>query len=225
MNNRSVRRNARKSEASRATNKILTSILTATTNTSQYRPPRVPDVVPLQLKRHKVFTFRGTYDIGNISSGVTEVDGSIFFTLSNLANAGSFASLFDVYRIVQAQVHFMSVGSPPSASLISPPILTVIDYDDSSTVNSAAAVQYDSLQIVPSGQTFSRTVNPRCAVSIYNGVATTGYGMGSSNQWIDLTNPGAPYYGVKYVIEPSATANLSTWRCYVDMIVQCRYVR
>jgi hypothetical protein len=84
--------------------------------------------------------------------------------------------------------------------------LTVIDYDDSSAINSAAALQYENLMIfqLGNGATGPSVVRfqPKAQSQVYSG--TTAYAVAPKDQWFNTDYPTTPHYGIKFVYDNSA---------------------
>jgi hypothetical protein len=149
------------------------------------------------------------------------VAGTIFAQLSNLGNAASFQNIFDSWRILQMTVRFIP-QTVQAAGALYPPLLTVIDYDDSSTITVGLAQQYDTLQESSYGTFQERTCSPKMALPAYNG---TSYSNASSvSLWCDTANPNTPWYGVKYVISATPVA-VAAWTIETEYVIQFRAVR
>jgi len=168
--------------------------------------PEIPDVQRLRLKRNKIYTFEATVIKTNITSSTTvDVGVALTFALNDLFNVSEFTALFDQYRIAQVNVKFM-IESTPAYNNVGA-IYSVLDYDDSSTLNLNQIVQYDTLMVCPMSGYFERTLNPRIATAAYSGAFTSFANM-SSRTWIDVASPSVQYFGVKLTIPTTATASV-----------------
>jgi len=220
-NNRSGFR-GRRSEAVRNSRKsamALISIDEKMTNTENSGVPLVKDVPVMRLKRNKVYTFMDTVSATLTGSSSVEVDGSISWTLSGLPNNSAYTALFDAYRIVCVRVQFLPLDIVTTGNYIS----TALDYDDNTSTNSGALLQYDTLKMTPANQYFERTLNPRAAVGVYSG-AFTSFGQTPLNQWVDIASPNVIYYGVKFAIPTSVTSQPS-WTAVSTVFTQFKNVR
>jgi len=167
--------------------------------------PRVPDVREITLKRNKVHTFADMFQATQLTSSTT-VDQSIAYAvaLSSFNDAGSYAAVFDQYRIVQLTIEFIPRGTNVNAS----PLYSVIDYDDNTSLASLNALNsYDSVMVTQAGQIHTRTLNPRIAVSAYS-TTFNSFANLTANTWIDAASPNVTYYGLKVYLPTGATVEV-----------------
>ncbi len=160
------------------------------------------------------------------ANGTTDVNGAITFKLDNFPGYAAYTAAFDSYRITAARVLFIAgtqlgVSNPAS----NPPLHTVIDYDDASVLTVSDLVQYDTWTAVPAGVTHSRALRPRASMAVYNTPLTTGYALAPPTAWMDAASPDIPYYGVKYSLPVTTTANQVRWQTFVTLEVQFRNPR
>jgi hypothetical protein len=171
-------------------------------------PPQEPDMAPLRIRRSKLFTVVKSYQAGTINTApLVDQSGALQFNLASVATNTEITSLFDQYRIVQISLDFV----PLLHTLSTPPLYTVIDYDDA-TVPTALSTMYDysSLQTSQSGQQQTRVFTPRVAIAAYSGVFTSF--ANQSMQWIDAASTTVQHYGVKWYFP--ALAGLPTSLAY-----------
>jgi hypothetical protein len=131
-----------------------------------------------------------------------------YFTLSDLPQEGTFAALYDQYRIREIEVTFspsVSTNQAPSALVA----LTVpefcmyyaIDFDDAAVVSPLSALfEYEGCKrhdFLHGGPLVVR-FKPRIAVGAYNGTFV-GF-ANQSDQWIDCATPTVQHYGIKWGI-------------------------
>jgi hypothetical protein len=182
--------------------------------------PRVPDV-PRIIIKPKIYTIMQTFFTANITtSSSTYVSGAVNMTLANTPLASSLESVFDAWRIVQYTVRF----NPTSPPIAGPPLLTAIDYDDSTAPTSTNYLRaYDTLAETPLGNYVERTLVPRAAVAVYSG-AFTSFAQAKPGTWIDAGSPNTIYYGVKFAVDtaPSAT---QVYEIEMDCVFQFKSVR
>jgi hypothetical protein len=185
--------------------------------------PMLRDVLIPTLKRHKVYPFTRLQQLGTITSSTTaEVTSALTFSLSSLPDYTEFTGLFDAYRIVGVKVCFYPAFLDTTATTLYPPIYTVIDYDDSNTTSTAAYGEYDSCQVVQTGQYFERTLVPRVAIAAYSG-AFTSFGQ-KAKMWIDCGSPSVNHYGLKYGIDIAGAAN-TLWTAVAHYSLEFRESR
>jgi hypothetical protein len=103
------------------------------------------------------------------------------------------------------------------------PLYTCIDYDDGSLVTIAQMQSYDNIMVTSLGQYHERVFTPKIAIAVYNGSTFTGYGMG--NTWCDCSNPGVPWYGVKWAMPLVAGSGYAAYSVQVDAVMQFRCMR
>jgi len=186
--------------------------------------PRVPDIPRLFIKNAKIFTMNQTYTIGSVSpSSIANVAGAINFTLGATPLATGFATLFDAYRILQVTLRFVPLGTLPAGGGGYNPLLTVIDYDDSTALASLAQAQaYDSCQETPLGNYCERTFSPRIAIAAYAGVFTS---FANQISWIDVASNAVQHYGLKYWISIVTTTYTNLYTVEADVVMQFKWVR
>jgi len=185
--------------------------------------PAIADVVPLRLKSERVYTFERKSSVGSVTPSATlDVFGATNFTLSSLPDSSEFTTLFDQYRIVQVALTFFPLTTGPYAS----PLITVIDYDDSTTPTSIVQLlEYPTSEMTQAGSLVTRTFNPRAATAVYSG-AFTSFAQTMPGQWMDVASPSVQYYGLKWGM-PATTGGTTTpvYTIYARYILQCRNVR
>lgn len=203
------------------TKKIADSQITQ----NQGRPPAVPDVPRLLLKRDKVFTFARSLTLASLVPSTTvDLFGAYSFHLDQCANYTEFTALFDQYRIMQVQIDFIwDLGQNSGCS----PLYTILDYDDASApVNLGEYLQYDTLMITSGGsRDHSRVVHPQAAAAMYSGTFTS-FGNAPRMMWQNCASPGIQYYGVKYAI-PASAGNPTTaaYQVVAKYVLQFRNTR
>jgi hypothetical protein len=190
----------------------------------------VPNVFSRKVMADLVYRFRRTSTGSDISQTAgADNNGAYNFVLSAVPGYTEFTSLFDQYRIVMVRVvwrprwNFSAISS--SASDINPLFISVIDYDDSSTLTITQMLNYPSYKETRFDQDHARCIAPHLALGAYSGTFT-----GFSNLpplWIDCASPGVQHYGIKYsipggVIGQTALMDYST---EVEYFLEFRQVR
>jgi hypothetical protein len=209
--------------ASSETNQLLKSLLEVNKRQTLRDEPTVPDIPRLLLKRNKVYTFTDVIIGSPVTlSSTVPVNPTYAFSMSILPNANDYTNLFDQYRIIQVSAEF----NPQSVTTIanSPPIYSVIDYDDSNTVTALQIAQYDSCMACPAGVFFERTFAPMPSIDAFNGVITGGFASGPRGLWIDVASPGVSYFGLKLFIDVGS-ANAILYNPTFHVTLQCRNTR
>jgi len=158
--------------------------------------PRVRDITPIMFRRDRPFTIDKTVSLGTVAlSATADMTAGVSFILGQVPEVTSLTSIFDAYRIIQAEISFV----PLLSNVATPPLYTVIDYDDASPLTSlGATLEYDTLLITQSGQLNHRVLTPRTALAAYSG-SFTSYAQ-NSRTWVDAASPNVQYYGVKYYL-------------------------
>jgi hypothetical protein len=222
---RSKRNSAKsKGRSSKATDGLLKQLIDINMRQTIRDEPMVPDVKPLALQRHRLYSFHRGIDLGIISASVTvETFTSYTFTLSALPDSTEFTALFDQYRIMQVRMEFTPLFTDTSATVAYPPLYTVIDYDDANSITGAQANEYDSVMYTPTGTYFERVFNPRIAIAAYSG-AFTSFGQPKAGTWVDCASPSVIHYGLKTVLPVAGAAN-QVWSVRAHLFLQFRESR
>ncbi len=185
--------------------------------------PLVRDVPRIRMKRNKVYTFVRSYPNFVLSAPASAPDylNAMNFTLSALPSSTEFTALFDQYRIVQVTVRFLPLAGVGSGSS---PLITAIDYDDSSTpVAVTDLLQYDSHVMTQPGVTLERTFTPRVSTAVYSGTFTS-FASAPNSLWIDVASPNTQYYGLKLAVA-AASGSTANWNVLSEYVMQFRNVR
>lgn len=185
--------------------------------------------------------FKRRYVVANITgstsgAGVrTDAAGAMSFSLNALPNSSEFTSLFDQYKIMKVKLRFIPFGDnvnlpistmTGTSSLMSPggPLITAIDYDDTTAPTSAAdLLQYQASRVTPVPKPLSMTIRPKFAAEIYRSGLATGYGARSG--WLDTANADVPHYGIKYWMNsPSALSSSFTYQVWAEVYLALKGV-
>lgn len=192
--------NRQGSSRSGVTNKRVPT--TVVWNVNSQGVPNVSRLLKTDNKPHHVWQ---TAELGNIltSSNGGEVDGVQAFTLAQIQGISSWLAVFDQYKIEEIEVWF----TPSSSSNVNVDnfrLLTVVDYDDVSTINVNALLQYSNVTDTGRTEGVYRRFRPHVATQI----ATTGTTTLSKNElsgWIDSAQPAALHYGTKFALTATST--------------------
>lgn len=178
----------------------------------------------------EVYRIRQNYGVGNYPQTPTSYAfGVVYFTLNGLDNVTDFSGMFDLYRIVGAEVTFrprVTQSTLADYPNVLPRLYTYIDYDDAVVPTNISIVrQYMSCIETSPGEGIVRTLVPCCALAAYSGTFTS-YAS-RSNQWLDIASSTVQHYGVKFAIEPGVAAqtNLQTYDVDAVLFVEFKSIR
>jgi len=179
--------------------------------------PGVMDIQKTILKPKKVYAIKQNYFVGSIvTSAAVSTFGSVNIQLSNFANATALGLLFDSYRFKNVTVRFVPETFPAGGTGY-PPLLTVLDYDDSVNFTTTAAMRaYDTLYETPFGSYQERTFTPKYAVGTYSGAFTS---FSQASGWCDIASASIQWYGLKWGID-TTSAIQTAWIVEVDAIIE-----
>lgn len=215
-------RSLRSTTDSLHTREIISALDLLRISTSVKPNPGVRDIQKVVLKPHKSYTVKNNYFQQNIvTSNAVSTFGTVAIQLTNLPKYTSYTNVFDAYRFIQATVRFVPL-TPANPGVGNTPLLTVIDYDDSSTPSSTSSMRsYDTLYETPFGAYQERTFSPKYAVATYSGAFTS---FSQANGWCDIASSNIQWYGLKYGIDTTA-ATYTAYSVEVECIIQFRSTR
>lgn len=141
---------------------------------------------------------------------------------------GAWKELYDLYSIKGVSVRFvpkantlsvLDLGAAASNGVI-PEIITAIDLDDATIPTSIAdLLEYGTFRRQRFTRDHKRYFVPRGQTMVYNGLASTAYGLMPKRQWLDMSNDSVPLYGIKWIVTPSTYDPTSPYQFYYDMYV------
>lgn len=227
MSSRPNRRDRRSQQRSaRATTVQLSrsdraAILESSRLAERSAEPSTKDVMLQRPRANKPVNIVQSTSATYTSSSTVDTAGSIFVALTSSADASSWASVFDAYRIMGVVVKFNPLSSTQTGV-----IHTVLDYDDAtSPASESAMLQYDTLKTAPANVYFEREFIPRIAMAGYSGTFTS-YVQAKPFQWVDIASPSVQHYGLKYYIPATTTAGTtSSWKVVIDVHYQFKNAR
>lgn len=203
---------------------------------------------PLALKSRispysnsRIFSFKRTFTDSfkvNMDGSTTTSTDAWAFKLSDIPGYAELTSLFDKYRIRGVKATFMprvnvfrlsDLGTGTTTATTSPPIFSVVDYDDASApANAAVLHEYENCKCHYEFKPWSVFFRPQIAIAAYSG-AFTSYATANNDMWIDAASPGVEYYGLKVATADYTVTNNLTNDIYWDVIfkvyIQCKYPR
>jgi hypothetical protein len=155
---------------------------------------------------------------------VSDLKTNFAFTLQ-AANVGS--GFWDQYRI--AAIRFVvapqnnAIGLVTNSTTTLVPMYVVIDYDDTSSLASAAdASSYSTCLMLHPGESCERVFKPRLALAAYNG--TFGGYASMSDVWLDAASNTVQHYGIKTFVPGviSGQTLLQSWDISVEYFLEFR---
>lgn len=199
----------------------------------------VPRVIPMQ-----VYRVRQAVNVFNSSAGISGGGGFPFFVTSNggntfptiqftfndLTQEGTFAGLFDQYRldlvemIITPSSSVVDLHSSASPNQVNPQVYVVADFDDATALASiAAAQQYDNCKEFNGVQGCHITIRPSISPAIWAGGAFSGYAI-EGPQWLDCNSDTIPHYGLKFCVQgiTATSTEFYQWniQCYYHLSFQ-----
>jgi hypothetical protein len=174
-------------------------------------------------KPYNVIQFNNLGNVYNTSSA-----GTSFYSLAITASAhvqqfGSWATVFDQYRIVECEIWMFPNSSTAFGSSSTALLYTAIDYDDAIAPTSVSTLQqYHNVTASPVGTNgVYRKWQPHIAVGAYGAGAFTSY-KNETASWIDVASANVQHYGFKAGAD--TTANAIAYLVCVRIWVQFRNV-
>lgn len=199
---------------------------------SQYRrKTRVPRAVGAGRMTSQVFVKRTHVETSTV---LGELTNAAQWNLAQLSDESKFVNLYDQYRILKVAVTWVSRGNVrdaiPSVNVLGLPIMYhYIDLDDSTIPASVTEMMENTRtkMFFFSADKRARTVTVKPRISQVAGSAGAGTILGRKNAWLDTSDTGTLYRGIKYWIQlpQSATAINNTFDVYTTYWIQCRHAK
>lgn len=174
----------------------------------------------------KVYDFQQTFTYTNYqtSSTTLETFGNHQVQLANYANATTFGSLFDQYRIALVEAWFIPRFVPVGTNNNTGRFVSVVDYDDTNNLTTTAeAMEYDTAMVSSGSAGHYRRFVPM----VNNPVQVSGGGFTASSSkpapWVDIASTNILHYGLKTAW--TVTDAAYTYDLVVRITIQCRGVR
>jgi hypothetical protein len=174
-----------------------------------------PGLIPsMNTNENQVFTICQTVDTTYILAQVAITPSFLGFnfSLDQLAQANSWTTVFDQYKIDQVQVTirpaYTAVSLMGFGSVKVPLLYSVIDYDDNTSPSTLTQMKEYSNCQVSMYETVVLTFQPHIAVGAYDGSVFSSF-TNLQNKWIDAASQTVKHYGVKLGIEGGATGQTS----------------
>jgi len=174
------------------------------------------------LKRdNMVHNFIQTIDLGQILTTNNAVPTFFArnFSFNDLQQVASFQALFDQYRITEVELWAQPINNSATVATSGPTWYSVVDYDDSATPSSLAALQqYTNVITTPLNNGHYVRFKPHVAEALYGG-AFTAFGNITA-PWIDSASPGVQHYGFKMGV--NVTPPTVNFNMVIRLHFQCR---
>ena len=187
--------------------------------------PRTPSIG--YLRCYQKYSFQNT-----LQTLVGETGLSLSFALKNIANAPTFAALFDSYRIRGVTVKGFPLTNVGSGVNPVYKMLSCRDYDDDTQPTVATMINRAGVKtqiISPEGntrQTYIWKLKPRFQTMMYESATQTGYGLGNRSMWINTQDAKVPHFGLKICFDTDPGLNSEViWQWYVTLDVDFKSVK
>lgn len=144
--------------------------------------------------------------------------GALAMIFSQIANATSFAALYDHYRVdylefIITPMFDMTTAALTNASVIVPNCYVVIDLDDSTNPSTLAELrEYQSVQLVPLDKPLIVRFKPGVQTGAWNGSSVVS-ATHVTSPWINCAVDNIPHYGIKIGCDVGTSTQVSfqTW--------------
>lgn len=168
--------------------------------------------IPRSLRQPVQYFKRTQYIPNAISVAPNPVPGFRFgtytFNMNGVPSVTDFTTLYDQYRIgfIKFQIipKWNSVEMDPGTGNINNAtnIMTVLDYDDSTTPASIDVMtQYQNLKMTRGGSAHKRAFVPRQLVNVYRGPLVGDGHEVVKPKWNDMAYLDVTHYGLKWAIQ------------------------
>jgi hypothetical protein len=134
------------------------------------------------------------------------------WTAADILQFNSFSQVFDQYRIDMIECWFTPIGPGLSSTYIADTrFYSVVDYDDTNTITSAAVIQeYTNCVTTPATNGHYIKFVPHVGVLQYVGALPNSSGnLGLQNKragWNDCAYTNVQHFGVKIVLDPTTSS-------------------
>lgn len=172
-------------------------------------------------RRARIYSFKRTSRVREAVYNYVTYNSKTF-SLAETPQYTEFTSLFDQYKINLIKIvwHFNknsaelnNVTAPPSSTNMNlltgiPGIRWYYDRDDGTVPNLASMGQIQKLKSASLHRPVKAIFKPNVLNIVYEGAVSNGYSP-RYNQWIDCSDDGVPYYGLKYELDGSGSGRTS----------------
>jgi len=145
------------------------------------------------------------------------------FSVTNIGDFTSWATVFDQYRIkmIQVTLYPVSDGTVAASTNGAGILHSVIDFDDNNALTTlAGALNYSNVIVTTGDQTHVRCWEPHVAIAAYNSSVFGGY-TNALAPWIDTASSNVAHFGLKTAWSPTSSASYS-YTMIVRMHLQFR---
>lgn len=182
----------------------------------QNNAEHVPRFGAVNSRDNKVFNIVQSNIIRSWLTGnsAVNVGASKAFLISDLSQVSSLLSVFDQYRLMQAEV-WLTPTQTYTGNTTPTTVYTALDYDDANVItNESAMLQYENVTVTIITDGVYRRFRPHQALATYSGAFTSFANVVS--QWNDAASTNIQHYGFKAMITPNSLApvfdlTIRTW--------------
>jgi len=182
----------------------------------RFGQPNTQDVIYPMIKQ-KNYTISCNYNVGTVNLTTSIISLGYTFQLTNLPAYSSLTGCFDRYRVLCWNLQFNPVQLTAGAQYTLP-LVTALDYDDAGAAGQELQ-QRDTALVVPIGQYFERTLNPRVALAAYS-TAFTSYANFSGKEWFDCGSPNIQFYCCKVYCGQTAASSTPIYSVSARVLLQ-----
>lgn len=159
--------------------------------------------------------FHNDATLAIVNNSTSPALGVLVFQLDQCLGYTKYQAIMDYYRINWVKVTFepcrtqslttqTDQTTAPSSITQVPKLITAIDRDSNTTALSYAAIQArGSVKETLATKTQVWKFTPNRLVTVYKSVATNGFKIDTSNDYLDCANADVPHFGMKYAMEAS----------------------
>jgi len=150
-------------------------------------------------------------DVAQVTSSTSvNVYGAKSFKLNDVPQYASWTVLFDKYRILKVELHFVASGVQENAAnaQVAPIFATALDFDNDTTPTTFDEVLRRSRSTESVATTsVKRCFVPRVARQVYNGVASVNYEEAAPHIWLDCASAATPHYGAVWAMGTASSTS------------------
>lgn len=194
------------------------------------RPGAIANFMRPSKVEPTVYTVTQWVNYGAVSSSSTAPGYYAYkFLFSDLPDNANYATTYDFYRWLCAEVHVLPATqlSLPSNAPGYSFLAIANDYDDSTTPTSVNDIySRASCAVIAPGQSHVRKIRPHVDIAVTSSAASSILGAANMGPvWLDCTSAGVGHYGIKIAITQSTSTNTNTWNVFVRHTIQLKIQR
>jgi hypothetical protein len=157
-----------------------------------------------------IYQVQQVQDQGTVltSSITVPTNGASFFTASTLMGQfGSFAAVFDQYRIDRIEAWLIPTLAASANTIEAGLFTSAVDYDNASATGNSGVLQHQNAVATPPQVGHYHSWRPHIALDVYNGSFATGGFANKPSDWIDSSSASVQHYGLLYAISITSAVN------------------